>query len=60
MNAEPFAELAAEQEYLGFARACRDRMIERFSVLDPDASADEITKEYIEVTVADWCVMACW
>ncbi|MEQ1872658.1 MAG: ATP-binding domain-containing protein [Ilumatobacteraceae bacterium] len=53
MNAEPFAELAAENEHLGFARACRDRMIERFSVLDPDASADEITKEYIEVTVAE-------
>lgn len=28
-------------------------MIERFSQLDPDASADEITKEYIEVTVAE-------
>ncbi len=28
-------------------------MIDRFSQLDPDASADEITKEYIEVTVAE-------
>jgi len=28
-------------------------MVERFSQLDPDASADEITKEYIEVTVAE-------
>lgn len=28
-------------------------MIERFSRLDPDASADEITKEYIEVTVSE-------
>ena len=28
-------------------------MIERFSQLNPDASADEITKEYIEVTVAE-------
>ncbi len=28
-------------------------MIERFSHLNPDASADEITKEYIEVTVAE-------
>ena len=53
MNAEPFAELAAEQAHLGFARACRDDMIDRFSRVDPDASADEITKEYIEVTVAE-------
>lgn len=28
-------------------------MIERFTALDPDASADEITKEYIEVTVSE-------
>ncbi|MBI4933576.1 MAG: ATP-binding domain-containing protein [Actinobacteria bacterium] len=28
-------------------------MVEKFLALDPDASADEITKEYIEVTVAE-------
>lgn len=53
MNADSFPELHAEQAQLGFARACRDQMIERFSQLDPDASADEITKEYIEVTVSE-------
>lgn len=53
MNAEPFADLATEQAHLGFARACRDRMIERFSGLDPNGAADEITKEYIEVTVEE-------
>jgi DNA helicase IV len=48
---DPFPELAAEREQLRFSRACRDAMVERFEALDPDASADEITKEYIEVTV---------
>ena len=48
-----FPELGHEQAHLVFARASRDAMIERFSTLDPDASADEITKEYIEVTVAE-------
>ncbi len=48
-----FPELAAEQSHLGYARACRDRMVERFSALDPEGAADEITKEYIEVTVAE-------
>ena len=50
---DPFPELRAEREYLRSSRASRDRMIERFESLDPDASADEITKEYIEVTVAE-------
>ena len=48
-----FPELAAERAQLTFSRACRDRMIERFGALDPDGAADEITKEYIEVTVAE-------
>ncbi len=52
-SSELFPELGAEQEHLRFSRASRDRMIERFERLDPDASADEITKEYIEVTVAE-------
>lgn len=53
MTTERFPELAAEQAHLQFARACRDRMIDRFAELDPDAAADAITKEYIEVTVAE-------
>ena len=48
-----FPELSRERDHLAFARASRDHMIDRFSRLDPDASADEITKEYIEVTVAE-------
>ena len=48
-----FPDLAAERARLGFARASRDGMIERLSRVDPEGAADEITKEYIEVTVAD-------
>lgn len=50
---DPFPELASERRRLAFSRACRDRMIERFSRVDPEAAADEITKEYVEVTVAE-------
>ena len=46
-----FPELTAERERLVFARACRDRMIERLERVDPNASADEITAQYIEMTV---------
>jgi len=56
VHAEPtqlFPELPAERAQLQFARVCRDRMIERFSIVDPEAAADEITKEYVEVTVAE-------
>jgi len=53
VSADLFPELPAEQAHLGFARACRDRMIERLSRVDPDGAADKITKEYIEVTVAE-------
>ncbi|MDO9173957.1 MAG: hypothetical protein Q7V62_04070, partial [Actinomycetota bacterium] len=52
-SADLFPELPAEQAQLAFARACRDRMVDRFAALDPDGAADEITKEYIEVTVAE-------
>jgi len=48
---DPFPELATERQRLAFARACRDRMIERLERVDPNASADEITAEYIEMTV---------
>jgi DNA helicase IV len=48
-----FPELDAERAQLAHSRACRDGMIDRFGRLDPDASADAVTKEYIEVTVAE-------
>lgn len=50
---DPFPELESERARLAFARACRDRMVERLSAVDPEAAADEITKEYVEVTVAE-------
>ena len=53
MAADLFPELAAERARLDVARASRDRMIERLEAVDPDSAADAITKEYIEVTVAD-------
>ncbi len=53
MGADLFPELDAERTRLAFARASRDRMIARLEAVDPAGAADEITKEYIEVTVAD-------
>jgi len=53
MSADVFPELPAEQAQLAYSRACRDRMIERFSRVDPEGAADAITKEYVEVTVAE-------
>ncbi len=53
MATDPFPELRAERERLAHARRCRDGMIERLEAVDPSSSADEITTEYIEVTVAD-------
>jgi DNA helicase IV len=50
---DPFPELQAERDHLAFARACRDRMIERLERVDPHASADEITAEYVEMTVSE-------
>ncbi|MEX0846841.1 MAG: hypothetical protein WD023_03600 [Ilumatobacteraceae bacterium] len=50
---DAFPELDRERDRLAFARACRDEMIERFATVDPNASADEITKEYVELTVAE-------
>jgi DNA helicase IV len=53
VHAELFPDLDAERSHLNFARQSRDRMIERLSAVDPAGAADEITKDYIEVTVAD-------
>ncbi len=53
MASELFPDLDAERARLAFARAARDDMIERLHRLDPNSAADEITKEYIEVTVAE-------
>jgi len=50
---DAFAHLDAERRQLAFARRARDRMIERLERVDPDSSADEITAEYIEMTVGD-------
>ena len=47
----PFPELEHERNRLAFARACRDRMIERLERVDPQAAADDITAEYVEMTV---------
>jgi DNA helicase IV len=51
--ADLFPDLERERAHLAYARASRDRMIERLEAVDPEGAADEITKEYIEVTVAD-------
>jgi DNA helicase IV len=53
MAPDLFPDLDAERARLAFARGARDTMIERLESLDPGSAADEITKEYIEVTVAD-------
>jgi DNA helicase IV len=52
-GADPFPELAVERERLAFARASRDRMIERLERVDPQSAADEFTAEYVEVTVEE-------
>ena len=48
-----FPELDREREHLAFVRECRDHMIDRLERVDPSASADEITAEYVEMTVAE-------
>ena len=53
MDADTFPDLVAEADRLAFARRARDRMIARLEAVDPDGAADEITKDYIEVTVAE-------
>jgi DNA helicase IV len=53
IDASLFPDLAAERAHLTRARACRDAMVSRLERVDPEAAADEITKEYVEVTVAE-------
>jgi len=48
-----FPELAAERDRLAFALACRERMIGRLEGVDPRSAADEITSEYVEMTVCE-------
>ncbi len=48
---DPFPELHDERARLAFARGCRDRMIDRLERVDPAGAADEITSEYVEMTV---------
>ncbi len=52
-DAPLFPEIDQERDHLAFARASRDSMIERLTAVDPNGAADEITKQYIEMTVAD-------
>lgn len=53
VDAELFPDLYAERSHLAFARRSRDSMVERLEAVDPAGAADEITSEYVEVTVAD-------
>jgi DNA helicase IV len=48
-----FPELESERARLVFSRVCRDSMVTRLQAVDPDTAADEITKQYIEMTVGD-------
>jgi DNA helicase IV len=47
----PFPELDDERARLDFARTCRDRMVARLERVDPAGAADDITAEYVEMTV---------
>jgi DNA helicase IV len=51
--ADPFPELAIEREQLARARSSRRSMIGRLERVDPESAADEITKQYVEMTVAE-------
>ena len=48
-----FGELEAERARLAFARRSRDLMIERLERVDPQGAADDITAEYVEMTVSE-------
>jgi len=48
---DPFPELDEERARLAFSRACRDSMIDRLERVDPTSAADDITAEYVEMTV---------
>ena len=51
MSPEAFPDLARERAHLAFARANRDRMIAALEAVDPQAAADEITSQYVEMAV---------
>jgi DNA helicase IV len=53
VDTELFPDLDTERDHLDLARRSRDSMIERLEAVDPAGAADEITQEYVEVTVAD-------
>ena len=48
---DAFPELSDERDRLSFARGCRDRMITRLDHVDPQSATDQITSEYVEMTV---------
>lgn len=48
-----FPELDAERAHLAASRRARERMIDELEAVDPTAAADEITSEYVEMTVAE-------
>ena len=52
VSADLFPDLDHERSHLAFARASKDRMIERFEAVDPESAADEVTKDFVEMTVA--------
>jgi DNA helicase IV len=54
MSVELFPDLPAEQAHLARARQCRDEMVARLAdAARNHTAADEITQEYIEVTVEE-------
>ncbi|MFK8026075.1 MAG: ATP-binding domain-containing protein [Ilumatobacter sp.] len=52
MSTDLFPDLDDERRHLAVARAAKDRMIERFEAVDPESAADEVTKDFVEMTVA--------
>ena len=48
-----FPELDAERAHLAFARRARERMVARLERVDPHSAADDITAEYVEMTVQE-------
>jgi DNA helicase IV len=48
---DAFPDLAAERDRFAFALASRDRMINRLEHVDPQSAADDVTAQYVEMTV---------
>ena len=48
-----FPELDAERAHLAFARHAREAMVARLERVDPHSAADDITAEYVEMTVQE-------